>query len=39
MPAQLASPLSGISPESTVLLGSLIRGQWQAEKAIILGSH
>jgi hypothetical protein len=39
MPTHLASALSSISPGSTVLLGYLIRGQWQAEKAIILGNH
>jgi S1-C subfamily serine protease len=38
-PMELAAALSGIPPGSTVRLGYLIRGQWQAETSVILGTH
>jgi opacity protein-like surface antigen len=38
-PMELAGALSGIAPGSSVRLGYLIRGQWQSEKTVILGSH
>ena len=38
-PTELAAALSTVAPGSNVRLGYMIRGQWQSETTVIVGSH